>query len=510
MAQGSSNTAFPPSAASATHQVTPSSVQAQLAQGSAGDHVDPQEAQVISLEEEPSVDEAFDPCTSRCSGPPIKCRHGAGERELVDGFGLCSQVGGALFREAGCAQAQNWTTCSVQKALREFMLSELDDTRKAAFALASGHLKVSPFSDSSLGRLSKSLADLLPDPELALERTPGQPFWLHLLHQSLVILGDPYAAILVDGDCSFAEGVHLGDEFPIARTPQVYRKRVNFRALDVTEFEPDMANYSSAELSADQLEEQFRRDERAAAVEAEFGPGRLLVAAMGAVAKPNGEVRPLHDATHGIGLNNKIRVLDKLEVPGPDELLEVAALGRDSREAVFAISADISQAHRRVKVRRADWPKLGCRSTSSSRTIWLNLVGTFGVSSAAFWWARLFGLVGRWVLRSMLTLWNLQLLYVDDLHLLTAGPDKFLTLWMILAAYEVVGTPFAYHKFKGGVEVIGYHESYSSWSAGVSDSRARWVISWVNNAEEAKWVVVGRTVIELTGRLTFVARILTW
>ena len=183
-------------------------------------------------------------------------------------------------------------------------------------------------------------------------------------------------------------------------------------------------------------------------------------------------------------------VLDRLEVPGPDELLDVAAL-INSREAVFAISADISQAHRRVKVRRADWPKLGCRSSSSSRTIWLNLVGTFGIASAAFWWARLFSLVGRWVLRTMLTSWNLQLLYVDDLHLLTAGPDKFLTLWMILAAYEVVGTPFAYHKFKGGVEVnyIGYHVSYSSWSAGVSDSRARWVITWINKAEEAKWVV---------------------
>ena len=231
------------------------------------------------------------------------------------------QVDGALFREATGTELDH--ARSVQKALRGFVLSELGDPSKAAFALASGHLKASPFSDASLGRLRKSLAVLLPDPELALEHTPGQPFWLHLLHQSLVILGDPDAAILVDGDCSFAEGVHLGDEYPIARTPQVYRKRVNFRALDVTEFEPDMANYSSAELSADQLEEQFRRDERAglmmptteAAVEAEFGPGRLLVAAMGAVAKPNGEVRPLHDATHGIGLNNKIRVLDKLEVP---------------------------------------------------------------------------------------------------------------------------------------------------------------------------------------------------
>ena len=124
LAQGSSNAALPLSAASATHQVTPSSVQAQLAQGSTGDHVDPLEAQVISSEEEPSVDEAFDPCTSRCSGPPIKCRRGAGERELVDGFGLCFPgrwrplQRGRLFTGAELDHA-----CSVQKALREFVLS---------------------------------------------------------------------------------------------------------------------------------------------------------------------------------------------------------------------------------------------------------------------------------------------------------------------------------------------------------------------------------------------------
>ena len=330
----------PSSAASPSHQVPLSPAQAHMAQAPTSDSVDPREVRVISSEEESSGDEAFDPFTSRCSGPPIKSRHGAGDRELVDGFGLCSPGRWRpLQRGRLCTGTELDHARSVQEALCGFVLSE------AAFALASGHLKASPFSDAGLGRLRKSLAALLPDPELALEHTPGQPFWLHLLHQSLVILGDPDAAILVDGDCSFAEGVHLGDECPIARAPQVYRKRVNFRALDVTEFEPDMANYSSAELSADQLEEQFRRDERAglmmptteAAVEAEFGPGRLLVAALGAVAKPNGEVRPLHDATHGIGLNNKIRVLDKLEVPGPDELLEVTALGRESREAVFAI-----------------------------------------------------------------------------------------------------------------------------------------------------------------------------
>ena len=59
-----------------------------------------------------------------------------------------------------------------------------------------------------------------------------------------------------------------------------------------------------------------------------------------------------------------------------------------------------------------------------------NAVGTFGVSSAAYWW----------VLRVISFLWNLQLVYVDDLRIVTSGPDKFTTLWMILLAYEVLGT----------------------------------------------------------------------
>ena len=141
-------------------------MQAQQAQGPAGDHVESMEAQVISSEEEVCVDEAFDPFTSRCSGPPIKRRHGAGERELVGGFGLCSPGRWRpLQRGRLCTGAELDHAYSVQKALREFVVSELDDTRKAAFALASGHLKVSPFSDSSLDRLRKSLAGLLPDPD---------------------------------------------------------------------------------------------------------------------------------------------------------------------------------------------------------------------------------------------------------------------------------------------------------------------------------------------------------
>ena len=104
----------------------------------------------------------------------------------------------------------------------------------------------------------------------------------------------------------------------------------------------------------------------------------------------------------------------------------------------------------------------------------------------------------------------MQLVYVDDLHIVTSGRDKFATLWMILLAYEIVGTPFSYHKFVGGVAVdfIGYHISFSSWQAGISEKRARWIVDWINQTERANWLVSGRALAEFVGRMTFVARML--
>ena len=86
-----------------------------------------------------------------------------------------------------------------------------------------------------------------------------------------------------------------------------------------------MLNYRFAELNATQLEEKFREDERAGLMlcttESEarrkYGEDAVLIAAMGAVTKANGDVRPLHDGTHGVNLNNSIRILDKLQVLDP-------------------------------------------------------------------------------------------------------------------------------------------------------------------------------------------------
>ena len=68
--------------------------------------------------------------------------------------------------------------------------------------------------------------------------------------------------------------------------------------------------------------------------------------------------------------------------------------GFEAEESVYALSADIKAAHRLVKIREEDWPLLGCKVRSEDKTVWINTVGTFGISSASYWWSRLFS--GGW------------------------------------------------------------------------------------------------------------------
>ena len=483
--------------------------------------ISPEEEQNSSKEVQPELD-TFDTTTSSCFGQPIACRYENCKREFTDGFGLCSPgrwVPGARNRLAS-EEANNHAE-QIASLLFDFLVEEIGDFRKEAFRLALGHHNSSPFDPRKLQELRKKIAALLRPDEGSLLHCPHrQPFFLSLLAESLRKLGDPDWEILVQGDECFEKGVPVGVEHELPRTPQVFRKREKFRQLDITEFQPDMKNYATAELSSDQLEEHFRKDEQLgrmipttlAEAKQEFGEDAVLLAAMGAIQKPDNSIRPLHDGTHGINLNNKIRILDRLEVPGPEEVIELVAMAAETRDAAFCMSADIAQAHRCVLIRKADWARLACRSSSDSRTLWLNCVGTFGVSSAAYWWTRLFGCVGRWVLRVLGRRWSMQLAYVDDLHILCIGPEKFITLWMSILAYEVIGTPFSYRKFKGGlaVEYVGYQLEYDRNVAGISAKRAEWILSWIEQLEGNGWMVQGRAFIEFTGRMSFVARVVTW
>ena len=115
-------------------------------------------------------------------------------------------------------------------------------------------------------------------------------------------------------------------------------------------------------------------------------------------------------------------------------------------------------------------------------------------------------------LRIMRNRWQVQIVFVDDLNLVVKGPNKFLHLWVILLAYGVLGTPFSFHKFGGGLQAdfIGYRLSYQSWTVGIAPKRVKWIVEWMESVESKGLLTTGRAFTELVGRLGFVARVLTW
>ena len=91
-------------------------------------------------------------------------------------------------------------------------------------------------------------------------------------------------------------------------------------------------------------------------------------------------VRILHDATHHVKVNHRIRQRDQVRSPGFGELR--AVLQRLKLLALMAIAlvGDFRKAHRRVRVRQRDHGFQACRTRPG--WIWVNAVGTYGVVSA--------------------------------------------------------------------------------------------------------------------------------
>ncbi|CAE7263715.1 unnamed protein product [Symbiodinium sp. CCMP2592] len=181
-------------------------------------------------------------------------------------------------------------------------------------------------------------------------------------------------------------------------------------------------------------------------------------------------------------------------------------------EIPLAATADVSAAHRLVLHRKSDWALMSCRAEQGSDTIWINKVGTFGLSPASFWWSRLYGIIGRVVTRCLLQHAFYHFAYVDDVHPTFYGKRMYINFLVWLILQEMIGVPFAYHKFKGKtlVAFIGYELDYGARLVGLSEARGAWVCNWVDEARKARFVVSVRKFAEFLGRLGFVSRVVYW
>ena len=392
-------------------------------------------------------------------GMPMVCDwHARAPSSFNDGCGLCSPGRWPPCRRNFQKGKERHFIQQLAGLIQEFTHKVIPDTRRAFFALALGKLTAAPFQEEQMEALRRRWFQLLPSPAQAAKIPEGQPFYLHAIAQTARLMGEEDADILDTGPDNYCDGRMVGYEHTFPRVPLVFRPKLKERKYDESEFRAENSNYGSAKEHSQQIEVQFQEEEKLGFMfplsekEARRRYGdRLRVASLGAIPKDDERVRVIFDATHFVQVNNGITIQDRLEFPGPEASATVMEETLDAGfRLMVAVAADIALAHRRFKHREEDVGLLGCR-VDEEGPIWFNRVGTFGVACAAYHFARLASLLGRLVMRLGGQSQTFQLLFADDLKMVAAGKDKYDQIWYMLVAWLMLGAPFRWPKFRGGV-----------------------------------------------------------
>ena len=88
-----------------------------------------------------------------------------------------------------------------------------------------------------------------------------------------------------------------------------------------------------------------------------------------------GKKRLIHDATHGVRVNHRIRCRDKLRAPGAREKKQLLLEMMERGELAFSVVGDISKAHTRFKHCEEEHGFLGCQIDEASDMVYVNLRG---------------------------------------------------------------------------------------------------------------------------------------
>ena len=164
---------------------------------------------------------------------------------------------------------------------------------------------------------------------------------------------------------------------------------------------------------------------------AKYGEHRAIAALAVIVEDESaGKKRMIHDATHEVRVNHRICCRDKIRAPGAREKKQLLREMMEARQVAFSVVGDIAKAHRRFKRRVEEHGYLGCQIDSreevegdpESQIVYVNKLGTFGVSCASYWWTRISAAGIRATHHLLGPEFMLDLLlYADDLESVRVG-----------------------------------------------------------------------------------------
>ena len=149
----------------------------------------------------------------------------------------------------------------------------------------------------------------LRDPNLG-SAAAGQPFYLRLMRGLLARANDPDREFLLQGE----EGYPVRVLNPLPRTPHMYEEQTSWKLEDEPWIREEVwrANYSSVAEHEGHVREHFDTEcreglmEKLSLEEATKRYGKRLAIASLEEAH-NGKKRVIHDASHGVKVNNRIR-----------------------------------------------------------------------------------------------------------------------------------------------------------------------------------------------------------
>ena len=245
-------------------------------------------------------------------------------------------------------------------------------------------------------------------------------------------------------------------------------------------------------------------------VEARHRFPELVVASLGAMRKekPGGVVtaRILFDGTHGVSVKTRTRTRDQERGPIASDVKRLLREKANMEEPTFALTADIMEAHCQVPIDPKDWHYLGCQVKPGS-DVHVHTVGTFGISSASYYWSRVATAVGRLALYLAghdAHTWHL--LMADDFQLNAGGVAYRAALVVFFVLCAVAGVSLSWHKTAGGDTVawIGLELLHRSHQLGISERRANWFIRWTREVAASEHVHMTKYE-EGLGRIMYVA-----
>ena len=289
-------------------------------------------------------------------------------------------------------------------------------TEKLLVDLAMGKVAESPFPPDEILRLKETVVEAAARAGISIIRKGGDRVDIPIDYRFLDVLlrasGDPEIGL---GD--YAQGVRVGPGTRMPRLPALYKAKKKWRLpsqvdpLDYLEYAPDSSgvwrsNYSTLRefetQVLDVMHDQASRGQIIVMTESEARTKypNLVVASLGAQRKqkPGGKItaRVLFDGTHGLSVNTKTRLRDQERGPIAADLKRSMREKARFDELTFALSADVTEAHRQVPIHPDDWHLLGCQ-VSPGGDVFINTVGTFGIASASYYWSRVAAAVGRLV-----------------------------------------------------------------------------------------------------------------